>query len=43
MFTFKSWQRLSALDEKALNKVLPRKVFDKVLITGVPSAGPVSV
>lgn len=42
-FAFKSWQRLSALDEVVLNKVLPRSVFYNVLITGVKPAGPVSL
>jgi len=42
LFAFKSWQRLSALDEKVLRKVLPRKWFYNVLITGVKPAGAVS-
>lgn len=42
-FAFKSWQRLSALDEKILSKVLPRKLFYNVMITGVKPAGPVSL
>jgi len=41
-FAFKSWQRLSALDEKVLRKVLPRKWFYNVMITGVKPAGAVS-
>ena len=42
-FAFKSWQRLSALDEKVLNRVLPRRVFYNAMITGVKPAGPVSL
>ena len=38
-FAFKSWQRLSALDENVLNKVLPRQVFYNAMITGVKPAG----
>ncbi len=34
MFAFRSWQRLSWLDEKVLSKVLPRDIFYNVLITG---------
>ncbi|GLZ43327.1 class I SAM-dependent methyltransferase [Actinokineospora sp. NBRC 105648] len=34
MFAFKSWQRLTTLDEKLLRKVLPRSVFYNVLISG---------
>ena len=41
-FAFKSWQRLSAIDEKVLRKVLPRKWFYNALITGVKPAGAVS-
>jgi ubiquinone/menaquinone biosynthesis C-methylase UbiE len=34
MFAYRTWQRLSAVDEKLLTKVLPRSVFYNVLITG---------
>ncbi|SDH45415.1 Methyltransferase domain-containing protein [Actinokineospora alba] len=34
MFAFKTWQRLSWLDERVLRKVLPRELFYNVLISG---------
>ncbi|TDP97567.1 class I SAM-dependent methyltransferase [Labedaea rhizosphaerae] len=34
MFAYRTWQRLSAVDEKLLAKVLPRSLFYNVLITG---------
>ena len=34
MFAFKSWQRLSWLDERVLAKIVPRDLFYNVLITG---------
>jgi len=35
MFAYRSWLRLSALDEKVFRKVLPRSVFYNVMITGI--------
>jgi SAM-dependent methyltransferase len=34
MFAYRTWLRLSAVDEKLLTKVLPRSLFYNVLITG---------
>jgi ubiquinone/menaquinone biosynthesis C-methylase UbiE len=34
MFAYKSWQRLSWLDERVLTKVVPRELFYNVLVTG---------
>jgi SAM-dependent methyltransferase len=34
MFAYRTWQRLSWLDEKVLSKVMPRELFYNVLITG---------
>ena len=34
MFAYRSWQRLSWLDEKVLARVVPRELFYNVLITG---------
>jgi ubiquinone/menaquinone biosynthesis C-methylase UbiE len=34
MFAYKSWQRLSWLDERVLSKVVPRELFYNVLVTG---------
>jgi SAM-dependent methyltransferase len=34
MFAYRSWQRLSWLDEKVLARVMPRELFYNVLITG---------
>ncbi|WP_018682227.1 class I SAM-dependent methyltransferase [Actinokineospora enzanensis] len=34
MFAYRTWQRLSWLDERVLSKVLPREVFYNVLISG---------
>ncbi|HEY4021184.1 MAG TPA: class I SAM-dependent methyltransferase, partial [Pseudonocardiaceae bacterium] len=34
MFAYKSWQRLSWLDEQVLSKVVPRGLFYNVLVTG---------
>ncbi|HVK23461.1 MAG TPA: class I SAM-dependent methyltransferase [Actinokineospora sp.] len=34
MFAYKTWQRLSWLDERLLRKVLPRELFYNVLISG---------
>jgi ubiquinone/menaquinone biosynthesis C-methylase UbiE len=34
MFAFRTWQRLSWLDENVLNKVFPRNLFYNVLVTG---------
>ncbi|PPK62371.1 class I SAM-dependent methyltransferase [Actinokineospora auranticolor] len=34
MFAYRTWQRLSWLDERVLRKVLPRELFYNVLITG---------
>jgi len=34
MFAYRSWQRLSWLDEKVLARVVPRDLFYNVLITG---------
>jgi hypothetical protein len=34
MFAYRSWQRLSWLDENVLAKVLPREVFYNVSVTG---------
>jgi hypothetical protein len=34
MFAYKSWQRLSWLDEQVLSKIVPRDLFYNVLITG---------
>jgi ubiquinone/menaquinone biosynthesis C-methylase UbiE len=34
MFAFKTWQRLSWLDERVLRKILPRELFYNVLISG---------
>ncbi|MCP2167025.1 class I SAM-dependent methyltransferase [Goodfellowiella coeruleoviolacea] len=43
MFAYRSWQRLSWLDEKVLSKVVPRELFYNVLITGTKPEGPVSL
>ena len=34
MFAYRTWQRLSWVDEKVLSKVMPRELFYNVLITG---------
>ena len=34
MFAYRTWQRLTWLDERVLRKVLPRELFYNVLITG---------
>lgn len=34
MFAYRTWQRLSAVDERLLAKVVPRSLFYNVLITG---------
>jgi ubiquinone/menaquinone biosynthesis C-methylase UbiE len=34
MFAYRSWQRLSWLDEKVLARVMPRELFYNVLVTG---------
>jgi ubiquinone/menaquinone biosynthesis C-methylase UbiE len=39
MFAYRTWQRLSAVDEKLLAKVLPRNLFYNVLISGTKPAG----
>ncbi len=35
MFAYRSWQRLSAFDDKVLSRVVPARLFYNVLITGV--------
>jgi hypothetical protein len=35
MFAYRSWQRLSWLDEQVFSKVVPRELFYNVLITGI--------
>ncbi|WP_127782646.1 class I SAM-dependent methyltransferase [Rhodococcus sp. X156] len=37
-FAFKSWQRMAALDEKVLNRVVPRQFFYNAMVTGVKPA-----
>ncbi|SDC61516.1 class I SAM-dependent methyltransferase [Actinokineospora iranica] len=34
MFAFRTWQRLTWLDERLLRKILPRELFYNVLVTG---------
>ncbi|UVS81295.1 class I SAM-dependent methyltransferase [Actinokineospora sp. UTMC 2448] len=34
MFAYKTWQRLTWLDEKVMRRVLPRELFYNVLVTG---------
>ncbi|MFC0433096.1 class I SAM-dependent methyltransferase [Kutzneria buriramensis] len=39
MFAYKTWQRLSWLDENLLSKVMPRELFYNVLVTGTKPGG----
>ncbi|MFB9613287.1 class I SAM-dependent methyltransferase [Kutzneria kofuensis] len=39
MFAYKTWQRLSWLDENLLAKVMPRELFYNVLVTGTKPGG----
>jgi SAM-dependent methyltransferase len=39
MFAYKTWQRLSWLDENVLSKVMPRELFYNVLVTGTKPGG----
>lgn len=41
LFAYKAWLRLSAVDKKVLAKVLPRKLFYNVMITGTKPPAPV--
>ncbi len=43
MFAYRTWQRLSWLDERVLSRVVPRALFYNALITGVKPAGPASL
>ena len=43
MFAYRSWQRLSWLDEHVLSRVVPRALFYNALVTGVKPAGPVEL
>ena len=38
MFAYRTWQRLSWLDEKVLSRVVPRDLFYNVLLTGTKPA-----
>ncbi|HWC78941.1 MAG TPA: class I SAM-dependent methyltransferase [Pseudonocardiaceae bacterium] len=38
MFAYKTWQRLSWLDENLLTKVMPRELFYNALLTGTKAA-----
>jgi SAM-dependent methyltransferase len=42
-FAFGGWKKLSRLDEVLLSKVVPRKFFYNVMITGVKPPAPVSL
>ncbi|UZJ25633.1 class I SAM-dependent methyltransferase [Rhodococcus antarcticus] len=42
-FAFGGWKKLSRLDEAVLSKVVPRKFFYNVMITGVKPPAPVSL
>jgi SAM-dependent methyltransferase len=39
MFAYRTWQRLSWLDETLLSKVVPRELFYNVLVTGTKPGG----
>src|SRR3954453_18370953 len=43
MFAYRTWQRLSWVDEHVLSKVVPRSLFYNALVTGVRPADPVSL
>ena len=43
MFAYRSWQRLSWLDERVLSRVVPRGLFYNALVTGVRPEPPVSL
>ncbi|MEJ2865493.1 class I SAM-dependent methyltransferase [Actinomycetospora flava] len=43
MFAYRTWQRLSWLDERVLSRVVPRSLFYNALVTGVRPADPVSL
>jgi SAM-dependent methyltransferase len=42
MFAYRTWQRLSRLDERVLSRVVPRALFYNALITGVKPSDPVA-
>jgi len=43
MFAYRTWQRLSWVDEHVLSRVVPRSLFYNALVTGVRPADPVSL
>jgi SAM-dependent methyltransferase len=43
MFAYRTWQRLSWVDEHVLSKVVPRSLFYNALVTGVRPPDPVRV
>jgi SAM-dependent methyltransferase len=43
MFAYRTWQRLSWLDERVLSRVVPRPLFYNALVTGVKPADPVAL
>ena len=42
MFAYRTWQRLSWLDEHVLSRVVPRSLFYNALVTGVRPDDPVA-
>ena len=43
MFAYRTWQRLSWVDEHVLSRVVPRSLFYNALVTGVRPEDPVSL